>query len=121
MPYRDYSHRTRKYALAIIPDNVAAKFTALLPLMIEAQEARQSEIVTLELRIREKLDLMGILGTFRIPYLNFGRALYRAKGSQSGVALRKVATAEKAKFSSYGLDTEILDEIIYFVIGEPVY
>jgi len=121
MPYRSYETRTRKYDLGLIPTNVEAKFTALKPLMLDGQELTQSQIVTLETRIREKLDDKGIIGNFRVMYLNFGRALYRAKGAQSGVALTKVATAELAKFTEYGLDTEILNEIVNFVIGEAAY
>jgi len=121
MPYRDDQTRTRAYSLGVLPDNVRAAFASKLPLMQDLQESTQAQIVALEIRIREKLDDMGVLGSFRISYLNFGRALFRAKGSQSGVALQKVATAEKAKFVSYGLDPEILDEIIYFAIGEAGY
>jgi hypothetical protein len=121
MPYRDDATRTRKYELAVIPANVSAKFTALLPFMQDLQESTQAQIVAMEVAIRQKLDDKGILGVARVPYLNFGRALFRAKGAQSGLALRKVASAEKAKFVAYGLDSEILDEIIYFVIGQAAY
>jgi len=121
MPYRDDQTRTRAYSLGVLPDNVRAAFASKLPLMQDLQESTQAQIVAIEVRIREKLDDMGVLGSFRISYLNFGRALFRAKGSQSGIALQKVATAEKAKFVSYGLDPEILDEIIGFVIGEEAY
>ena len=89
--------------------------------MQDLQETAQAQIVAIEVRVREKLDDMGVLGSFRISYLNFARALFRARGSQSGVALQKVATAEKAKFFAYGLESEILDEIIGFVIGEEAY
>jgi len=121
MPYRTYETRVRKYELGVIPDNVAAKFTNLKPLMLDGQEARQAEIVDIETKVRGVLDDAGILGNARIPYLNFARALYRAKGHNSGVALQKVAAAEKAKFTQYGLDTTILDKIIYLVIGMAAY
>jgi len=121
MPYRDDEIRTRAFALGVLPDNIRAAFVSKLPLMQDLQESEQARIVALEIRIREKLDDVGIFGSFRISYLNFGRALFRAKGSQSGVALQKVATAEKAKFTSYGLDPEVLDEIISFAIGEEAY
>jgi hypothetical protein len=121
LPYRDEEIRTRKYELSIIPDNIAAKFTALKPLMQDLQEARQAEIVTIEVCAREKMDDLGILGSFRIPYLNFVRAIYRGSGSQSGVALQKVVTAEKAKFVSYGLDATTLDNIALCVVGTSPY
>jgi len=121
MPYRDDQTRTRAYSLGLIPDNVRAVLTAKLPLMQDLQESTQAQIVALEVRIREKLDDVGIFGSFRIGYLNFGRALFRAKGSQSGLALTKVAAAEKAKFVEYGLDSEVLDEVIGFAIGEEAY
>jgi len=121
MPYRDDQTRTRAYDLGVLPDNIRATFASKKPLMLDLQESAQAQIVALEVRIREKLDDVGILGGFRPMYLNFGRALFRAKGSQSGVALQKIATAEKAKFVEYGLDPEVLDEIIYFAIGEAAY
>jgi len=121
MPYRTYETRVRKYELGVIPDNVRAKFEALKPLMLDGQEARQAEIVDIETKIRGVLDDEGIIANMRVMYLNFGRALYRAKGHNSGVALQKMATAEKAKFVQYGLDSAILDKIIYLVIGVPAY
>jgi hypothetical protein len=121
MPYRDEEIRTRKYELAIIPDNIAAKFTALKPLMQDLQEARQAEIVTIEVCCREKLDDAGVMGSFRIPYLNFVRAIYRGSGSNSGIALQKVVTAEKAKFVSYGLDSSLLDLVASCVVGVTPY
>lgn len=121
MPYRDEEIRCRKYDLAIIPDNIAAKFTALKPLMQDLQEARQAEIVTIEVCCREHLDDSGIAGVFRIMYLNFVRSLYRASGSQSGIALQKQCTAEKAKCVSYGLDATLLDQVATCVVGVTAY
>lgn len=121
MPYRDEEIRARKYDLAIIPDNIAAKFTALKPLMQDLQEARQAEIVIIEVCCRNKLDDAGIQGSFRVPYLNFVRALYGKSGSQSGLALSKVVTAEKAKFVSYGLDATLLDQVASCVVGIQPY
>lgn len=121
MPYRDEQIRARKFDLAIIPDNISAKFTALKPLMQDLQEARQAEIVTIEVCAREKMDDLGIMGSFRISYLNFVRAIYRAAGAQSGAALQKMVTAEKAKFVSYGLDPTTLDAVATCVHGAVHY
>jgi len=121
MPYRTYETRVRKYELGVIPDNVAAKFTALKPLMLDGQEARQAELVDIETKVRGVLDDAGVLGNLRVPYLNFARALYRAKGHNSGVALQKLATAEKAKWVQLGFDATILNKIIYLVIGMAAY
>jgi len=119
--YRGYDKRVQNYDLAVIPDNVRAKFEARKTAMVNGQQEAQSEIIAIETAVREKLDEYGVLANFRVPYLNFARALYRAKGHNSGVALQKIATAEKAKFTAYGLDPAILDEIIYIVIGAPAY
>lgn len=119
--YRGYDKRTKNYELSVIPDNVRAKFEARKQAMVDGQQEAQSEIVAIETKVREKLDDYGVIGNFRVPYLNFARALFRAKGHNSGMALRKIATAEKAKFLQYGLDPTILDEIIYIVIGSAAY
>ena len=121
MPYRNAELRTRKYDLAVLPDNVRAKFDSLKSFMVEQQEARQADLVEIESSVRAILDENGILGNFRVPYLNFARALIRAKGHNNGIALRKIATAEKAKFVQYGLDSTILDTIIQKVIGAAAY
>jgi len=121
MPYRNATQRVRNYDLAVIPDNVRAKFEARKEEMVEEQQAMQSQLVDVEVRVREILDQNGIMANFRIPYLNFARTLFRAKGHNSGVALQKIATAEKAKFVAYGLDPAILDQIIQIVCGAPAY
>jgi len=121
MPYRDDQTRTRKYDLSLIADNVRAKFAALKPLMQDLQESRQAEIVEFETRVRNILDDNGVVGVNRVPYLNYARVLYGHMGHQRGIALRKSATAEKAKAVSLGLDATKLDEITNAVIGAAVY
>jgi len=119
--YRGYDKRTQNYDLSVIPDNVRAKFEARKTQMVNGQQEAQAEIVDIETKVRQKLDDYGVIANFRVPYLNFARALYRAKGHNSGVALQKVAAAEKAKFVQYGLDPTILDDITYIVTGMPAY
>jgi len=121
MPYRTAAQRVRKYELAVIPDNVRAKFAALLPLMIDGQEVAQAKIEEMEVKVRDLLNSEGIIGVARVPYLNLARSVFRASGSQSGLALRKYATAEKAKAVSLGLDPSICDKIINIVIGTTAY
>jgi len=120
-PYRGYDKRWKNYDLSVIPDNVRAKFDARKSAMVEGQQEMQAEIVDVETKVREKLDENGIIANIRVMYLNYARALIRAKGHNSVLALRKVAAAEKAKFVQYGLDATLLDEITYIVIGAPVY
>lgn len=121
MPYRNYDKRVKNYELAVIPDVVRSKFDARKSAMVDGQEELQKTLVEKELAVREILDQNGIVGVFRVPYLNFARALIRAMGHNSGVALRKIATAEKSKFTELGLDPSILDQIIYKVIGAAAY
>jgi len=121
MPYRTYDKRVSNYEKAIDPTVVSTKFTNRKDLMVAGQQEMQAELVDMEQKVRGVLDDEGILGNFRIPYLNFARALFRAKGHNSGVALQKIATAEKSKFTSLGLDPAVLDKIIYLVIGVPAY
>jgi len=120
-PYRTYEKRVKSFDKAVIPDVARMKFESRKPDMLAWQEEQQLSITDFEVKIREELDKQGILVGFRVPYLNFGRALFRAKGHQSGVALRKYATAEKAKCVQYGLDPDILDTICTIVIGALPY
>ena len=119
--YRGYDKRTQNYDLAVIPDNVRAKFDARKTAMVNGQQEAQAELVALEESVREILDNYGIIANFRVMYLNYARALFRAKGHNSGLALRKIAAAEKAKFLSYGLDPTVLDEITTVAIGSAAY
>ena len=121
MPYRGATERVQKYSKAVIPDNVRAKFEAELSDMISKQQAAQAELVAMETAVREILDNEGIMANFRIPYLNFARTLFRAKGRQSGEALIKVAQAEMAKWIAYGLDPTVLSKIATKVVGASVY
>lgn len=121
MPYRTYEKRTRAYDLSVIPDNVRAKFEARKPQMLDGQEEMQRTIVEVETCVREVCDEHGVLGVFRVPYLNFARALIRAKGHNSGLALVNLKNAEKAKFVALGLDADILDEVARCVVPEVGY
>jgi len=121
MPYRDFDKRVRNYDLAVIPDVVRSKFEARKSAMVDDQKQLQAELTSMEKTVRSILDAHGIFGNFRIAYLNFARALFRAKGHNSGLALRKYATCEKAKWVEAGLDPAILDEIIQAVIGAVAY
>jgi len=121
MPYRGYDTRVRSYDLSVIPDNVRAKFEVRKPQMLDGQERGQAEIVNVETSVRSVLDAEGVLANFRVMYLNFARALIRAKGHNTGLALQMIAGAEKAKFTAYGLDPALLDRISQIVIGVPPY
>jgi len=120
-PYRDAKTRVSSYELSVIPDNVRAKFDARKSSMVDGQEVQQGMIVDMETKVRDLLDNYGIIGVFRVPYLNFARSLFRSKGHQGGVALKKIANAEKAKALEYGLDAAILDAIISIVIPAVPY
>jgi len=121
MPYRTYDKRVRNYDLSVIPDNVRAKFDTRKPAMLDGQEEFQKTITDIEVKVKSKLDDEGVLANFRVMYLNFARALIRASGHNAGIALRKIASAEKAKFVEYGLSPAILDQICQIVIGAPPY
>jgi len=121
LPYREFKERVDNYDLAVIPDVVKTKFEARKEAMVDGQNAMQSLIVDFEKAVRSVLDENGILGVLRVPYLNLARACFRAKGHQSGLALRKIAAAEKAKALQMGLDPTIVDEIITKVIGAAPY
>jgi len=121
MPYRPYDKRVKSYDLAVIPDVVRMKFDTRKAMMLDGQQELQRTLTEKEIAMREILDDAGITGVFRVPYLNLGRALIRAMGHNSGTALRKMASAEKAKAVTYGLDPDICDKIITAVIGAPPY
>jgi len=121
MPYRDFTDRVENYDLAVIPDVVKTKFENRKQKMVQLQQRGQATLTDVEKKVRDILDENGIFGNFRIPYLNLARALFRAKGHQSGLALQKTAGAWKAKAIAEGLDPDIVDKIIHTVIGASAY
>ena len=121
MPYRDFSERVTNYDLSVNPEIVKMKFEAKKAQMVQQMQKAHAQLTEMEKTVRSILDDEGISGVMRVPYLNFARALFRAKGHQGGLALRKTATAWKAKAVAEGLDPAILDKIIKAVIGEEAY
>ncbi|MEM2606879.1 MAG: hypothetical protein QW101_07495 [Ignisphaera sp.] len=104
--------RVTKYERTVVPDIVKTKFEALKDIMVANQNAMQSLIVDMEMKVGQVLNENGIAGVNRIPYLNFARAIFRASLSYSGLALRTLADGEKAKYTALGLDSTVLDAII---------
>jgi len=121
MPYRTATERVQKYSKAVIPDNVRAKFEAELSDMIAKQQAAQAELCNIEEQTRQILDSAGVVANYRILYLNFARALFKAKGRQKGEAFIKSAQAEMAKFTALGCDPAILNTISTTVFGAVLY
>ena len=121
MPYRDFTDRVENYDLAVIPDVVKTKFENRKNKMVQLQQRGQATLTDVEKKVRDVLDENGIFGNFRIPYLNLARALFRAKGHQSGLALKKIANGWKQKAVAEGLDPDIVDKIIETVIGATAY
>ncbi|MCD6101607.1 MAG: hypothetical protein J7J77_00945 [Candidatus Cloacimonetes bacterium] len=121
MPYRDFTDRVENYDLAVIPDVVKTKFENRKTKMVQLQQRGQATLTDMEKKVRDILDENGIFGVFRVPYLNLARALFRAKGHQSGLALQKTANAWKQKAVAEGLDPDIVDKIVEVVIGAAAY
>ncbi|MEM2262126.1 MAG: hypothetical protein QXK24_06715 [Ignisphaera sp.] len=104
--------RVTKYEKTVVPDIVKTKFEALKDIMVANQNAMQSLIVDMEMKVGQVLNEAGIAGVNRIPYLNFARTIFRASLSYSGLALRTLADGEKAKYTALGLNSTVLDAII---------
>lgn len=104
--------RVTKYEKTVVPDIVKTKFEALKDIMVANQNAMQSLIVDMEMKVGQILNEKGIAGVERIPYLNFARVIFRASLSYSGAALKTLADAERAKYTALGLDGGVLDAII---------
>jgi len=121
MPYRDFTDRVENYDLGVIPDVVKTKFETRKNKMVQLQQRGQAQLTDMEKKVRSILDENGIFGVFRVPYLNLARALFRAAGRQSGLALRKTANAWKQKAIAEGLDPDIVDAIVEAVIGAEAY
>ena len=107
----------KKYEKKFNPTVIGTRFGDIKDLALERAQEGLLSVGVLNDLVRPILDAHGIAGGQRATYLAFARTLWKRSLRKSGEALKKEAVGLKARFvQSYGLDPEILDEIIKAVI-----
>jgi hypothetical protein len=86
-------------------------------------EAAMGQLMTVEGKVREVLNFCGVHTSNYVPYLNYGRQLYKLSHQQhiSGESFAMAAKVLKDKWAARGCNPEFLDTIRLkvFNIKEP--
>ena len=86
-------------------------------------EAAAAAMCTMETKVRETINAAGVQTIFYVPYLNFGRQLYKLSTRReiAGDSAAIAAQVLLEKWASRGLDPKVLASIRtqVFNIGEP--
>jgi len=82
-----------------------------------------ARLVAMELKVKEVLNQEGVSTILYVPYLNFGRQMYKMSNEQfiSGESYAMAAKVLLDKWAARGLDPDVLARIRtdVFNIGEP--
>jgi len=86
-------------------------------------EAAMNQVYAMEMKVKEVINAAGVSTSQYVPYLNFGRQLYKPSRQQliSGESLAKAAQVLLDKWAARGCDPEVLAKVRkdVFDIEEP--
>ena len=115
--------RADRWKVKYTPERVAETIGALHGQMTANYEAAMAQVVAMELKVKEVLNICGVHTSNYVPYLNFGRQLYKLSRQQniSGESFAMAAKVLKDKWAARGCNPEFLDTIRLkvFNIKEP--
>lgn len=116
--YRTGIMMYKKYAAKFNPTVIGTRFSDVKDLALERAQAGLNMVGTVRELVRPILDEYGIGGGQRGTYLAFALALNKHVLRAKGETAKKIASGLKAYFvNAYGLDPDVLDEIINVVAG----
>ena len=91
--------------------------------MAARYEAAVADLVAMELKVKEVLNQCGVSTAMYVPYLNFGRQLYKLSRQQhiSGESYAMAAKVLLDKWHARGCDADVLAKVRskVFDVGEP--
>jgi len=119
----DLIKRKEAYRVKAKPERTKATFEARLEEMRARYDAVMQELCAMESEVKTFLNENGVHTSFNVPYLNFGRQLWKLSRQQqiSGESLALAAKVLLDKWSARGLNPAILAQIRskVFNISEP--
>jgi hypothetical protein len=119
----DPNKRRLNWEVGFDTDRVKQKTDAKRAAMAARYEQAATEICAMENKVREVLNLSGVHTTHYVPYLNFGRQLYKLtrKREISGESFAIAAKVLLDKWAARDLKPDVLARIRtqVFDIGEP--
>jgi hypothetical protein len=111
MSVREVKRRLDKWEHKITLANKGTKMEAMQPKMKKNAEIEFTKIVKLENDIKEILGEESLPTIFNVPYLDFGRQVYRLKKLYTDQALANEITIIKDKWRARGLQDKIMEKI----------
>ena len=120
---KDPAHRVQRWRAKYKADRLKATIDDLYDHMAERYQAAVVDLWAIEAKVRETLNACGVSTSLYVPYLNFGRQLYKLSRQQrvSGPSFALAAHVLLIKWRARGLDRRVLARIRteVFDVGEP--
>jgi len=108
----------KKYQAKFNPTVISTRFTDVQQIALDRAQEGMNAVATVRDLVRPVLDEYGIAGGMRATYLAFATALYKHVIRQKGDVAKNTSSGLKSYYvTAYGLDPNILDEIIQIVCG----
>ncbi len=109
----DAVRRTAKWKAKYNTERVKGSLDDMQEQMAARYKAAVIDLVKMERKVKEVLNLSGVSTIFYVPYLNFGRQLYKLSRQQkiSGESFAMAAKVLLDKWHARGCDPEVLARI----------
>ncbi len=109
----DPKKRTDRYKAKYNIKRVGETLNDLHEDMAARYEAAISQVYAMETKVKEVINASGVSTTQYVPYLNFGRQLYKLSRQQniSGESFAMAAQVLLDKWAARGCDPEILAKV----------
>jgi hypothetical protein len=119
----DPKRRADKWRAKFDTERVKQTLDGMREGMAARYQAAAARLVAMELEVKQVLDQEGVQTILYVPYLNFGRQLYKLSNQQniSGESFAMAAKVLLDKWAARGLDPDVLANVRtkVFYIGEP--
>ncbi len=116
--YRTGIDMYKKYEAKFNPTVIGTRFGDIKTVALERAQAGLNTVSTIRELVRPILDEYGVVGGQRGTYLAFALKLAKHVMRSKGEGAKKFASGLKSYFvNAFGLDPDILDEIIQVVAG----
>jgi len=116
--YRTGIDMYKKYEAKFNPTVIGTRFSDIKQVALERAQAGLNTVATIRELVRPILDEYGVVGGQRGTYLAFALKLAKHVMRSKGEGAKKFAAGLKSYFvNAFGLDPDILDEIINVVAG----
>jgi hypothetical protein len=111
------SDRVTKFSAKTAPDRVGTRYEASKTIAISRYADAVSPRSAVQEAVRNILETNGVPAGFHGVYYAFAFQVLSKAFSHSGASLVKVVNGLKAKFTAFGADPAILDQITKLFIG----